>query len=694
MMFNQHKITNLIFFQKNSANSDRYRSQTLRGLTLFEALLALSIGAAIISGGIYTMNRYNDNLIINNAAGTLTRLSLAANQYADDNYEQLASSAPQRLDIEVLSPYLGKHIDRDALKTSYHLSTRSYTYPVPDPVSGTTTDKTALQILVVAESPHASKLANHATLRADVANRAGTGSGFISTDQITCTNAGGTGKRSAGNICGSYGAYSFDASAFPASNLSNAAYVSLITKAEKTPLAHMLYRYDFNDEELNTMNTTLDMANNDITNVAEITSVDTITMDPPTGTDAHITTNQGSLKIASASGSPLSLNPGNGEVIIGNDSSQISVIAPTGNRLQLGQSNDTLSIGPLVDDTINLNGIDDTKQIGSGDLFVQDSSGKTLSAHSVNSLHAHTEDPLRLQNINNGEVVIGRRVAYTPDGSTRYDISDGNLVAQTLSLQDIDCADCGGSLSNILPKWRHMGTYFIKDLPTHTTTGTYVPKPNCGSRRKLTTRTSNGEDPAYNEQNYDTRYEPKILIIPKKFGVIEYDNSAPGNGRNPSKIWLTEMYHFKAEHADATRWVVTPEAKSKMLVPYGSSQFNKDRQADPHFGSDSIKTASSLQSIYQKITPQTVMSEQETIKFINKLKPSWSAGGGGGSTTNGIWTARREWYPDHIESVTVATALAKTFCHFTGGADADPIGIHNGPYPTNTDITLGFERVE
>ena len=656
-------------------------NKKLRGLTLIEAMLALSIGAMVFSSGVYSYNKYNNSIMIKSAAGTLSRLTIAAEQYADDHFEDLVDTAPQKLNINVLAPYFGNPIHSDAFRTQYHLSTRQYTYTVPDPASGAPVTKKGLQILVVGEERSDSKMTEVPTLRAEVANTAGAGSGFISNSIITCRNAAGTADRAPGNICGAYGAYSFDKTAFPASNLSNAAYVSLVTKTEKTNRNLMLHRYDFNDEELNTMHTAMNMNNKNINNVRNIAEVDHITFDAPAGNEAEITTQSGPLKISTAAGNQLALDPGNNTVIIGSDVNKTPVIASSGDQLQLGETGDSLIFGTLLDDTISLDGINDTKQISDANLFARDISGKTQQVHSVNSLHGDTDDPLRLQNFNNGEVIIGKRVAYTPDGSTRYDIADGKLIAQTISLQDIDCADCGGSLSNILPKWRQMGTYFIKDLAEPSSPGTAVPKPNCGSRRKLTTRDSTGQDAAYDENGTDTRYEPKIIIVPKKFGIIPYNAAAHKNGSfDPSTIYVTEMFNFTAEE-QTSQWIVRPEATSGWSVKADDPVYNVDKQADPSFNSDSIKA-----SVFNQINPKTVISTQAIANYVAKTAIS-------DQSSNGTYTSGY-WYPDNIESLTVATALAMTYCHFTGGPTADPTGAHNGDYQTNTDLSSGYERIE
>merc|ERR1712108_83293 len=92
----------------------------------------------------------------------------------------------------------------------------------------------------------------------------------------------------------------------------------------------------------------------------------------------------------------------------------------------------------------------DDRDVGEGDLYARSTWTEEVRTDQINSLHPRIDDPLRLQKRNNGEVIVGKRVRYSPNGS-RYEISDGKLTAQHVQVQDVTCADCGGSLSNLLP---------------------------------------------------------------------------------------------------------------------------------------------------------------------------------------------------------------------------------------------------
>jgi len=520
--------------------------RTLRGVSLLETLLALSIGGVVIASSMFGLARYTENLKVQASASMLNRLTFAADRYAEDNFDALLAAAPQEIPISVLQPYYGQNIGTDAFRSSYRLSTRSYTYQVPDP-SGGTRNENALQILVVAMQDPNGALQGDESVRADIANTAGAGAGFISTDNLTCMNAAGTGTRTPGNICGAFGSYSFVAGAFPATDFNGnnvnpndgAAYVGLVTKGDSSVYGDQLYRYDFGDPELNTMHTDLLMNDYDIENPRQINGTNLLNFD---GGRQAIDTLSGNLTIEPAD--TLVLSPGANTVEITDNGGPngIPVVHGSANRLQLGTTGATswTSLGDRVSRTMS----GDARDVGEGDLYARNVWSEELRADEINSLHPRREDPLRLQKRNNGEVIIGKRVRYRPNDGPRYEISDGKLTAQHVQVQDVTCADCGGSLSNLLPRWRHMGTYFISDL-VNTPSGTIVPKPQCtDTRRAQETRGGNSEEAGYNENDIDGRFEQKIIVIPKEIGVPRHQNG-------------DSVYSFYATHA-GNNWRVYP----------------------------------------------------------------------------------------------------------------------------------------
>ncbi|MFZ3584225.1 hypothetical protein ACOI1H_18970 [Loktanella sp. DJP18] len=499
------------------------KPKKIRGLSLIEAMLALGLGAIVATSGFKGVTRYSESVKVQASASMLSRLTTAADRYAEDNFKALVTAAPQELPITVLEPYYGLNIGTDAFRTEYKISTRKYSYKVPDG-SGGTRNENALQVLLVGEHDAKGPIGTDGTLRASIANTAGGGAGFVSTKDLTCKNDAGTALRSPGQICGSFGNYSFQASTFPATDFDGApattldgvAYVALVTKGDSSVYGDQLYRYDFGDPELNTMHTDLNMANNDIIDPAQITGVNGIQFD---GGSQSITTAKGTLFLEPAG--TLSLNPGNNTIRIDDDEGSAPIIVGSKSRLQVGSTGDWTSFGPLAKDTITgQSGVRD-QNVGTGDVYSDKTYSNVIRTHQINSLHNDPYDALRLQNRANGEVVVGKRIRYAPDGGSgpRYEISDGKITAQMVTVQDVTCADCGGALSNILPKWRHMGTYYVRDKMGIFSSGTRVEMPECSdSRREQIVRNGTGQDGSYKETAADNRYEAKIIITPKQFG--------------------------------------------------------------------------------------------------------------------------------------------------------------------------------
>ena len=638
-----------------------------RGLTLLETMLALTIGAMVFTTSIYGLNRYQDNVKIQSSAGMLSRLSKAADLYGNEHYRELLANAPQILPISVLEPYFGTNIGSDAFATKYSIATRAFTYNATDAASNPRT-RNAIQLLIVGEHNKNGSVEHNSSIRVDIANIANATAGFISTSTTTCKNAAGTADRAPGDICGAFGAYSASNSDFPMINLQNAAYVALVTKGDASVYGGQMYRYDLGDQELNKMDVDVNMNNYDILKPAHISGVDQITFDADTPSEQLITTNSDQLTLKSADTTPIRLDPGTGRVEI-NQTTNPPILAGSADTLTIGETGDSLIFGQLANDTIKLNGADDTKQIGGSDLTVGSLSAKNAFAHEVNSLHESEYDPLRLQNFENGEVVVGKRVAYTPGGTARYDISDGRVTAQHVSVQDIECADCGGALSNILPRWRHMGTYFIEDAATPSS-GTWVPKPNCQNvRRSPSNVASNGEDPATAETSDDPRYEPRIIVVPKKFGMTEQWIGSV------QAVNARMVFAFDAVDADASRWKVYPRVYNGIIesLTLEAASIMKTQTA-----SNPIKTKDV--TICNKYTEEPNVNAIDIMTSDINVKPALCA--------------HIPFFPERLEKYAIATGLAMTYCKYTGGENIDPSEKLNYAYPTTTDTSRGFDVIE
>lgn len=558
----------MIRSHKTPLKTRRFAPRTLRGVSLLEAILALGLGGIVITQSVIGLSEYTSGVQVQATASKIAILNRAADRFAEDNYSTLLANSPEELDISVLEPYVGENIGTDAFGNAYKLSTRTYQITVPDPVNGGTMTEDALQVLIVGESddPTESPLTSDISLRSDIANTAGASAGFISTGQLTCGDGAG-GIRGDGAICGAFGSYSFDAAAFSATDFSDAAVVSLVTKGDSSVYGDQLYRYDYGDPELNSMHTDIYMYDNDLDDVGNITQVTSIDLDggPDVTNPAIIkSTDSKDLYLEGAANSVLRANAGDVQL----DASS-GLYTFTSNVTAAGTCSDT---DPCTDDYIRLeasNGLmrlsnDETvfgdkvayshdgtvARTGSGNIWANEAHIDDAQVRSINSLFASYDDALRLQNNREfGEVVVGRRVRYTPSGSVSspgdagvYEISDGDITAQHIQVQDITCADCGGSLAAILPKWRHMGTYFIAQG-----TQSIVPKPECtDNRRKSKSRADVGDNLAYVDSAKDSRYEEKIIVIPRQMATK--DNGTNGVGvqswtfraSDMGSYWITE----------------------------------------------------------------------------------------------------------------------------------------------------------
>lgn len=516
------------FFRKN-----RSKKQKLRGLSLLEALLALGIGGIVITQSTFGLQKYTEGVRIQASASQVKRLTRAADQFAQDNYDNLLAAAPQQLNVDVLAPYMGDNIGRDAFNNRYVLSTRTYQAIVPDPATGGMMREDFLQLLVVGKNNRNNDEINQKpTLRIDLANSAGAEAGFMA-DGTIITECNGVGVGT-NNACGAFGSYVIDTDDFSATNFNNAVVVSLITKGDSSFYGDQLYRYDYGDPTLNTMSTDLHMADNDITDPHYITGADLLEFD---GGERAVRTKSGDLTlqgqrrvVAQSVNGAISIDAGGGRVklssfvdnIVLQDTNPVPDAGDnpsTGAYVKLRAENGLMRIAndqTVFGDKVNYVHDAETKRVGDGKIWAGVARIDSGQFVQINSLFAHTDDALRIQrNRNNGLTIFGKRVRYNPDADVSagtYEISDGEVIAQHATVQDITCADCGGSLSQILPRWRHMGTYFIPNAKI-----TRIPKPQCGSSRS-TRRTvaAIGDDQAYLETVDDTRYDEKIVIVPRQ----------------------------------------------------------------------------------------------------------------------------------------------------------------------------------
>lgn len=534
--------------QKLSRKSIRLTGRTLKGLSLMEALLALGIGGIVITQSIIGLSSYTTGLQVQATASKVAILNRAADRYAEDNFGTLVAAAPQELPIDVLAPYAGESIGPDAFRNTYKLTTRTYPITVEDPVNGGTKTEQGLQVLVVGEfDPAESPMADELTLRTDIANAAGSSAGFISQDGLTCSDGSG-GVRPDGFICGAFGAFSIDPAAFSATNFSNSAVVSLVTKGDSSVYGDQLYRYDYGDPELNTMRTDLFMDDNSILNPNEITDVNRLSLNNGDGVEAVIETEDPSRDLRIRSQGRLALESGVDTLTLNAASNSVTITAnPRAPQTDCGTTGCTnafanlrASNGQMRLDNISTVFGDRSApydhggvvgRTGTGNIWANVANLEKVSAREINSLIPSSTDALRLQRDRAfGEAIIGRRARYRPDGSSAvYEVSDGQLRAQHAQVQDITCADCGGSLSAILPKWRHMGTYFIPQGGSGPNPTQYaVPKPNCGNNRtSVTNRGAIGSNGAYFESGGDNRYQARIILIPRQLGFAGTDANAP-----------------------------------------------------------------------------------------------------------------------------------------------------------------------
>jgi hypothetical protein len=287
------------------------------------------------------------------------------------------------------------------------------------------------------------------------------------------------------------------------------------------------------------VHTTLNMDGNDIINATRIADTELLEM---TGARARISNDSGELSLLS-NGNMFLTAETNSIVVAGNNPGDIPRFTSPAQTIQMGSLDNDLAVGDLS--TNSQNGSNVT--IATGDTLTGNLYGDEARVNSINSLHKRDWDPLRLQDFARGEVIIGQRGRYVPPqglaaGSSTYELSDGQLTAGIIKTQDITCADCGGNLSDILPRWRHMGTYFVPE------TGATVPKPNCSiSRRDEINRGALGDEQNVSNSTTDNRYQAKVLILPKHIAKQNYTGTQGEIGFN---------VEFRAEDINATQWMI------------------------------------------------------------------------------------------------------------------------------------------
>ena len=524
----------------------------MKGLSLMEAILALGIGAIVITQGVKGLQTYSENVRIQASASQVKRLTQAADTFANDNYKKLVAAAPQELSIDLLAPYIGDSIGTDAYHDKFVLTTRTYKITVPDPATGGTKQKDALQVMVVGQNPGPSDILDNMALRVNIANTAGAKAGFLAdgNDIKKCNDVTVT----ATDACGAFGAYVIDTTKFSATNFSDATVVSLVTKGDSSVYGDQLYRYDYGDPELNTMHTSIEMGNNDLNNPRQINGVNHVQFD---GGAQNIVTKSGNLTIAPAGGLHLH-SGGNINVQAQDDTATFQDMHNTVAAGDNPASSDYFKIralngnmrfdnirnvfGDFVDQTQDGN----TLRYGSGNVWAGLIRARSGNFTQINSLFPDPTDALRIQkNRQDSITIFGKRVRYTPDGDPSagtYEISDGDIMARNATVQDITCADCGGSLSHILPKWRMMGNYYIPESATNNGSQIVrVPKPVCtASRANLRSDGAHGSNLPYQETQSDQRYVPRILVIPRKMAFPSGNIDVRFNASDAGTDWLVQ----------------------------------------------------------------------------------------------------------------------------------------------------------
>ena len=491
------------------------KTSRTRGFALLEILLALAVGTMLLIGANAGLNRKAQNDQVEIAGAQLKRIIAATETWTNDNYEAILNAAPRAYNVNQtqaqLNPYLGGGFTQDSFKNSYRLATRRYSYTVPDPATGGNTTRQALQVLVIGFNNQPNPLASEPILRINVANAAGAQAGFVSTNAGTCDNGAGN-RMAPGNICGAFGAYALNANQFPNNSLANATILGLVSKGDSSFYGDQLYRYDYGDPDLNTMRTSLlmDAANGTPNEIQSPRRAITVRSSTTGGGDAALT-------IGRQSNNPAD----RGDIVIDPGTSNRVVVVGQGASPSIKSSTNVLMLGDRTTTSMTDSG-GNTRSTNLGDDQVRANQffSNLVGTNEVSSLWRRGDTPLRLQNFQRGEVIIGRRARYSPRNQgnnvpgLNYEISDGRLVAGHVVSQDITCADCGGSLSQILPKWRHMGTYFVAYTSG---AGTQVPHPSCGgTRRNMQNRNATSDNQAYNETQQDTRYRPAILLVPRQ----------------------------------------------------------------------------------------------------------------------------------------------------------------------------------
>lgn len=527
---------------------------TKRGITLLETLLALAVGAIVIVASIQGINRYTESVQVQASASQLERLIIAMDTFADDNYDNLITNAPQVFTPAqtqtALISYLGSSFPVDAFRNNYRIATRTYTYAVPDLANpGNTVNRDAIQILLVGFNTNPGPLATEDDIRINIANTAGARAGFISTAVASCSDGAG-GILPPGNICGAFGSYALTAASFAPTALDNAFVVGLVTKGDSSFYGDQLYRYNYGDPELNTMRTTLFMDSPADPN--EIYSP---------RFDLTVRGEEDILIDAGETGRTVFV----GDAATGTD----PIVRSNTNILQVGQGAGRIRLGDIVEQTYTTPAGSTTGviEMGTGGIRGNAMFSNIVRTDTINSLFALRSDPLRIQNFRRGEVIIGQRGRYTPrfvqnngtvaTSSSVYELSDGKLTAGHVVTQDVTCADCGGSLSEVLPRWRHMGTYYVAYTQG---SGTSVPKPACTSNRRNTTnRGASSDEQAFQETGNDTRYRPSILLIPRQIRSKNFTDSVnPNTGSGYSNRDISDIpidSHLRAIN-NGNNWLV------------------------------------------------------------------------------------------------------------------------------------------
>jgi len=486
---------------------------------------------------------YSRSLKVKAAADQLNLLHEAGEKFLADNFKSLVDAGSAEYDMSVLSPYLGATITRDPFGAAYKIGTRGFSYTIPDPVNGTPITRNSIRMFISAYNEGNADtelpLKTDRMLPVDIAAAAGPNAGWFTWQDNQCFEPDGTPLK-ARDLCSAFGTFTVDRDENNNANWAGIGfsyYLTQIYTRDSDKQYNQIHRYDVGDPELNTMRADLYMdtrdnhaTENKIRDATEIHGPELIGM---RGAVADFRNESGNISIES--GSEIHFSTDDNDLVIASyDDTERTTIRSQSGAIQFGTDDDALIIG---DSRANSGSAPSEVDgyVAAMNKSVDDATGTILTGRSfgnetrtaeLNSLLMRPQDPLKLQNVRRGEVTVGLRGRYRPPSGLSsdepiYELADGMVTAGHVKAQDFTCADCGGSLSDILPRWRHMGTYFVENNTTYKD----IPKPNCTTNRRDTyTRNRIGDrHHEYNETDTDERYLANIILVPKQAMKERYD---------------------------------------------------------------------------------------------------------------------------------------------------------------------------